>query len=112
MTQQDVVITHEDVDRAHDRIRVSEARAQRGLVFRFRLLWLLVGPGILVMLGENDGPSMISYAATGARLADGSQRKYSETVLVPSTPQRVISSLVIANRGDPETTLDGSLSLR
>jgi Mn2+/Fe2+ NRAMP family transporter len=32
-----------------------------------RLLWLLIGPGVLVMLGENDGPSMLSYAATGAR---------------------------------------------
>jgi Mn2+/Fe2+ NRAMP family transporter len=30
------------------------------------LLWLLVGPGILAMLGENDGPSMISYATSGA----------------------------------------------
>jgi Mn2+/Fe2+ NRAMP family transporter len=27
---------------------------------------LLVGPGILAMLGENDGPSMISYATSGA----------------------------------------------
>jgi Mn2+/Fe2+ NRAMP family transporter len=69
--QEDVVITHEDVDRAHDRVRVSEARAQRGIFSRFRLLWLLVGPGILVMLGENDGPSMISYAATGARFGIG-----------------------------------------
>ena len=69
--QQDVVITHEDVDRAHDRVRVSAARAQRGAFSRFRLLWLLVGPGILVMLGENDGPSMISYAATGARFGVG-----------------------------------------
>ncbi|MHB8492085.1 MAG: NRAMP family divalent metal transporter [Solirubrobacteraceae bacterium] len=33
---------------------------------RLHLFWLLIGPGILVMLGENDGPSMISYAATGA----------------------------------------------
>jgi Mn2+/Fe2+ NRAMP family transporter len=66
-----VVITHEDVDRAHDRVRVSEARAQRGVFPRFRLLWLLVGPGILVMLGENDGPSMLSYAATGARFGIG-----------------------------------------
>ncbi|MDQ6817491.1 MAG: divalent metal cation transporter [Actinomycetota bacterium] len=29
-------------------------------------MWLLVGPGMLAMLGENDGPSMISYATTGA----------------------------------------------
>jgi Mn2+/Fe2+ NRAMP family transporter len=66
-----VVITHEDVDRAHDRIRVSEARARRGFSSRARLLWLLVGPGVLVMLGENDGPSMLSYAATGARFGIG-----------------------------------------
>jgi Mn2+/Fe2+ NRAMP family transporter len=36
-----------------------------------RLFWLLIGPGILVMLGENDGPSMLSYAATGARFGIG-----------------------------------------
>ncbi len=71
VTQDDVVITHEDVDRARDRVRVSAARAQRGVFSRFRLLWLLVGPGILVMLGENDGPSMLSYAATGARFGIG-----------------------------------------
>ncbi len=27
---------------------------------------LLVGPGLLAMLGENDGPSMLSYATSGA----------------------------------------------
>src|ERR1700728_888980 len=66
-----VIITHEDLDRAHDRVRVSKARAQRGLSSRARLLWLLMGPGILVMLGENDGPSMLSYAATGAKFGVG-----------------------------------------
>jgi Mn2+/Fe2+ NRAMP family transporter len=66
-----VVITHEDIDRAHDRDRVLATRTQRGLWSRTRLLWLLVGPGILVMLGENDGPSMLSYAATGARYGIG-----------------------------------------
>src|SRR5437588_5418798 len=67
----DVVITHEDIDRAHDRERVFAARARRGIFSRLRLLWLLIGPGILVMLGENDGPSMLSYAATGARFGIG-----------------------------------------
>ena len=66
-----IVITHEDVDRAHDRASVQAARARGGLLSRFRLLWLLVGPGILVMLGENDGPSMLSYAATGAKFGVG-----------------------------------------
>src|SRR6202161_506388 len=67
----DVVITHEDIDRAHDRQRVSATRARRGFRPRLGLFWLLLGPGILVMLGENDGPSMLSYAATGARFGVG-----------------------------------------
>ena len=68
--QPDVVITHEDIDRAHDRARVLDARTRSGFS-RLRLIWLLVGPGILVMLGENDGPSMLSYAATGAKFGIG-----------------------------------------
>jgi Mn2+/Fe2+ NRAMP family transporter len=66
-----VVITHEDIDRAHDRERVRMTRTRGGPWLRARLLWLLIGPGILVMLGENDGPSMLSYAATGARFGIG-----------------------------------------
>jgi Mn2+/Fe2+ NRAMP family transporter len=69
--EETVVITHEDVDRAHDRVRVSNARSRRGLSSNARLLWLLAGPGVLVMLGENDGPSMLSYAATGANFGIG-----------------------------------------
>ena len=67
----DVIITHEDIDRAHDRERVWNTRQHPGLGSRLRLLWLLIGPGVLVMLGENDGPSMLSYAATGARFGIG-----------------------------------------
>ncbi|HYA62488.1 MAG TPA: divalent metal cation transporter [Candidatus Sulfotelmatobacter sp.] len=70
-TERNVVITHEDIDRAHDRARVQAARSGRTRLSRLRLLWLLVGPGILVMLGENDGPSMLSYAATGATFGIG-----------------------------------------
>ncbi len=58
----------EDRLRAHDRLRVLRARAAgRSL----RLIWLLAGPGVLVMLGENDGPSMVSYATTGATYGVG-----------------------------------------
>ncbi len=64
-------ITHEDMDRARDRRRVFLARIHKGAFGNLRLLWLLIGPGILVMLGENDGPSMLSYAATGARYGIG-----------------------------------------
>jgi Mn2+/Fe2+ NRAMP family transporter len=71
VSQTEIVITHEDVDRAHDRVRVSQARARRGFSSKARLLWLLAGPGVLVMLGENDGPSMLTYAATGAKFGIG-----------------------------------------
>jgi Mn2+/Fe2+ NRAMP family transporter len=61
-------LTDEDVARAHDRSRVHHARAANK---RGRLLWLLVGPGLLAMLGENDGPSMIGYASDGAQYGLG-----------------------------------------
>jgi Mn2+/Fe2+ NRAMP family transporter len=35
------------------------------------LVWLLLGPGVLAMLGENDGPSMLSYAVTGSTYGIG-----------------------------------------
>lgn len=58
----------EKVARALDRLHVINAKRDRksGL-----LLWLLIGPGILVMLGENDAPSMLSYAATGSSFGIG-----------------------------------------
>ena len=65
------VVTHEDYDRARDRARVRAARMRKGPLAKLWLLWLLIGPGILVMLGENDGPSMLSYAATGAKYGIG-----------------------------------------
>jgi Mn2+/Fe2+ NRAMP family transporter len=61
-------LTDEDVVRSSDRSRVHLARADGR---RWRLLWLLVGPGILAMLGENDGPSMIAYASDGAQYGLG-----------------------------------------
>jgi Mn2+/Fe2+ NRAMP family transporter len=61
-------LSPEDLARSNDRIRVHNARRNRR---RWHLLWLLVGPGILAMLGENDGPSMISYATTGATYGVG-----------------------------------------
>jgi Mn2+/Fe2+ NRAMP family transporter len=61
-------ILREDLLRARDRGRVRAARAGGR---RLRVFWLLLGPGILVMLGENDGPSMVSYATTGAAYGIG-----------------------------------------
>jgi Mn2+/Fe2+ NRAMP family transporter len=64
----EAAVTREDVLRARDRWKVRESRSRGRWL---RLLWLLAGPGVLVMLGENDGPSMISYATTGATYGIG-----------------------------------------
>jgi Mn2+/Fe2+ NRAMP family transporter len=64
----DDAVVREDVLRARDRLKVLKTRAAGR---SFRLLWLLAGPGVLVMLGENDGPSMVSYATTGATYGIG-----------------------------------------
>lgn len=61
-------LTEQDSARSQDRSRVERARSNGK---RHHLAWLLVGPGILAMLGENDGPSMISYATDGARYGLG-----------------------------------------
>jgi hypothetical protein len=54
------------IKRGRDRLRVQFFRASSQRDATLILFWLLLGPGIL---GENDGPSMISYAATGALFA-------------------------------------------
>jgi len=64
-------VSTEDIHRAKDRLRVRKARASKNPLSRLWLLFLLIGPGILVMLGENDGPSMLSYSATGATYGIG-----------------------------------------
>lgn len=77
-------LSEEDHARSHDRSRVHHARfhGKRG-----RLLWLLVGPGILAMLGENDGPSMIAYASDGAQYGIG--------FFVPLIPCLFLMSFVV-----------------
>jgi Mn2+/Fe2+ NRAMP family transporter len=62
------LLTGEDAVRSLDRSRVHHARHHDK---RWHLLWLLVGPGMLAMLGENDGPSMIAYASDGAQYGLG-----------------------------------------
>ncbi len=78
------LLSEEDHARSRDRSRVHHARfhGKRG-----RLLWLLVGPGILAMLGENDGPSMIAYASDGAEYGIG--------FFVPLIPCLFLMSFVV-----------------
>ena len=64
----DEALGREDALRARDRLKIVKSRAAGR---SFHLMWLLAGPGVLVMLGENDGPSMVSYATTGATYGIG-----------------------------------------
>ena len=53
--------------RLRDRLRIQRLRAApRGLVNRLALGLALIGPGLLVMLGDNDAGGVITYAQTGA----------------------------------------------
>jgi Mn2+/Fe2+ NRAMP family transporter len=58
-----LLAAREEALRALDRSRIVRARSSGR---SWLLLLLLAGPGILTMLGENDGPSMLSYVTTGA----------------------------------------------
>ncbi len=60
-------VAMEEDGRRRDRLAVEHARRRGSL----RVFWLILGPGLLVMLGENDAPSMLSYSATGARFGPG-----------------------------------------
>ncbi len=75
MTTADDAFVPCDAPLARDaRLRDAQRRAvaaARASHRPLRLLALLAGPGMLVMLGENDGPSMLSYATTGAAYGIG-----------------------------------------
>ncbi|MDA8050576.1 MAG: divalent metal cation transporter [Rhodospirillales bacterium] len=53
--------------RLRDRLRLERLRtSRRSLLNRLALGLALVGPGLLVMLGDNDAGGVITYAQTGA----------------------------------------------
>ncbi len=100
-------LTHEDLDRAADRLAIRRARAARRLRPLW-LLWLLVGPGVLVFLGENDAPSMLSYATTGARYGLGF---FLPVVALPFAMAFVIQEIAmrlgaVTHRGHAELIFD------
>jgi len=54
-------------DRLRDRLRIRRLRAgSETFTNRLALSLALVGPGLLVMLGDNDAGGVITYAQTGA----------------------------------------------
>jgi Mn2+/Fe2+ NRAMP family transporter len=59
------VVSDEEI-RARDQARIAALRSQRGIWQRILLALALVGPGILVMVADNDAGGVMTYAETGA----------------------------------------------
>ncbi|WP_298138012.1 NRAMP family divalent metal transporter [Acidiferrobacter sp.] len=63
----EVVVPEALLIRVQDRLRIARLRKGPSTLGRRLALWLaLVGPGLLVMLGDNDAGGVITYAQTGA----------------------------------------------
>ena len=59
-------ITYEDVLRVKERRKIERLKSDKSLQSKILLILLLVGPGMLVMLADNDAGGVITYAITGA----------------------------------------------
>ncbi len=59
-------ITYEDVVRVKERKEIKRLKSKKSLLNKLLLVILLVGPGMLVMLADNDAGGVITYAITGA----------------------------------------------
>lgn len=57
--------------RAADRLKVHLMRQKYGYFSRLCLLMTLIGPGILVMIADNDAGGVITYAQTGSLFGIG-----------------------------------------
>lgn len=61
----------EDRLRAEDQARVASLRQSSGWAKRILLFLTLLGPGILVMIADNDAGGVITYAQTGSMYGIG-----------------------------------------
>ncbi len=59
-------IKYEDIVRVKERKQIERLKAKKSLLRTIMLFLLLVGPGMLVMLADNDAGGVITYAITGA----------------------------------------------
>jgi Mn2+/Fe2+ NRAMP family transporter len=66
-----VLTADEEQIRAHDRERVDSLRRSTSWSKRLALLFTLIGPGILVMIADNDAGGVVTYAQTGAMYGIG-----------------------------------------
>jgi Mn2+/Fe2+ NRAMP family transporter len=59
-------IKYEDVVRVRERREIKRLKSEKSPLNKILLVLLLMGPGMLVMLADNDAGGVITYAITGA----------------------------------------------
>ncbi len=59
-------IKSEDIVRVRERQRIERLKSKKSLLKKIMLFLILMGPGMLVMLADNDAGGVITYAITGA----------------------------------------------
>ncbi len=59
-------ITREDILRVNERKQIEDLKSNHSFRNKLLLFLILVGPGMLVMLADNDAGGIITYAITGA----------------------------------------------
>ena len=59
-------IKYEDIVRVKERREIEHLKAEKSPLNKLLLVLLLMGPGMLVMLADNDAGGVITYAITGA----------------------------------------------
>lgn len=64
-------ITREDILRVEEREEINKLRTERSFLKKILLFLIMIGPGMLVMLADNDAGGVITYAITGATYGIG-----------------------------------------
>jgi Mn2+ and Fe2+ transporters of the NRAMP family len=59
-------IKSEDMVRVRERQQIERLKSKKSFLKKIMLFLILMGPGMLVMLADNDAGGVITYAITGA----------------------------------------------
>lgn len=59
-------IKYEDIVRVRERRQIERLKSEKSLLKKIMLFLMLTGPGMLVLLADNDAGGVITYAITGA----------------------------------------------
>ena len=64
----------QDIAGAFGTIRATDTESRRGVKARLLTLLAIVGPGLIVMVGDNDAGGISTYAQAGTAATAGAMR--------------------------------------